>query len=982
MEAAATPSPSSPDQLEGAARLLREAAERIERAASLLRQAETATTAEQRTERKVAVAAPPQAATPTLGALAAGPIAAAAHAEPTPATAARAIEPALAPVSPSPATSESQHSAAPAEPCPRPPIAVVALGCVLPGAADAGELWRHVLDGTSGIVDLAALDPGLGADFVARRGAEPVEIVSDKTYTLLSGAIREVRYDAARLGAFYDEPAFAALTRGQQLLASAVAQALAARPASAAAPPLRTQCILGATADGSAEYDEALFVEDVRRRLGELPLSADRRAAFAARLDGIDGNGIGMNDRGGEALRQHELYRAVVGRLVGEGVRTYVVDSACSSSLYSLALGIEALEAGEADVVIAGGVFAAGPANNTLFAQFRGLTPHASRPFDAAADGVVFGDGAAVVVLQRLPDAMDALAAGGRILGVIRGIGLSSDGKAPSVNVPQSAGQALAIRRAYASSGIPLDSIQVVEAHATATPVGDAVEVRSLAEVFAGRAPCLPRIQLGSVKALIGHTGWVSGVASLIKLLAAFAARTVPPQYNFTAPDPGLVLDASPFEISTRAREWPPNSAPWPRRAGINGFGFGGTNAHLVVEEYDEAYHRRLCAGLAPAAAAEQPVEVAVVGAAGLFPAATELAAELAAEEPGAAARFRRAALRLPAGKRLLPDVLEHMDPSQYLTALAAERIFAAVPPLLAELREEVGVVVGVEGKTERGVSANERIFLDRLRRLAAKSAPAGRDGGEEAELIAALAAHVRARVIPSGPYTLPGLMPNVAASRVSNLFALRGPNLVIDMGERSLFQAVAAAASLLAHGDCKVVLAGGLSAAGRQDDREGIAMLALTTPALARERGLPVLATLRVSDDEAATLHATAGLVERTATDGAESGGRWRAATGAAEVLRALRRASDDGASAGVAEPGGSRALVFAPTAEAAQRTEAQPAAVIQDAVLLAAVSNGHGVAAAAAAKELAEPPSPAPAPPATHAYVQGTPIETYTPV
>src|SRR6185295_11516176 len=141
---------------------------------------------------------------------------------------------------------DAPHADLPSEPCPRPPIAVVALGCVLPGAGDADELWRHVLDGTSGIVDLAALDPGLGSDFIAGSGgsgSEPAQIVSDKTYTLLSGAIRDVRYDATRLGAFYDEPSFAALTRGQKLLASAVAQAIAARPASAAAPPWRTHCI-------------------------------------------------------------------------------------------------------------------------------------------------------------------------------------------------------------------------------------------------------------------------------------------------------------------------------------------------------------------------------------------------------------------------------------------------------------------------------------------------------------------------------------------------------------------------------------------------------------------------------------------------------------------------------------------------------------------------------------------------------------------
>src|SRR6185295_14639606 len=201
----------------------------------------------------------------------------------------------------------------------------------------------------------------------------------------------------------------------------------------------------------------------------------------------------------------------------------------------------------------------------------------------------------------------------------------------------------VAIRRAYDSSAIPLDSIQVVEAHATATPVGDAVEVRSLAEVFAARSPGLPRVQLGSVKSLIGHTGWVSGVASLIKLIHAMAARTVPAQHNFTAPDPQLGLEASPFEISTRAKEWPSNAAPWPRRAGINGFGFGGTNAHLVVEEYDESYHRALCRGLAAAATDAAPAELAVVGAAGLFPAAGELAAELTADAPGEAERFARA---------------------------------------------------------------------------------------------------------------------------------------------------------------------------------------------------------------------------------------------------------------------------------------------------------------------------------------------------
>jgi len=849
----------------------------------------------------------------------------------------RLAAPELAAPEPRPEPAEPVEPLAelPPEPCPQLPIAIVAMGCVLPGAADAGEFWRHVLEGVSGIVDLAALDPDLGRDFVAGRGDGQPEIVPDKTYTLLSGAIRHVAYDARRLAGAYDAEAFAALTRGQQLLASALGQALAALPGGAgAAAAGRRQCILGATADGSSEYDEALFLDSVRHVAAQLDLPEERRRALAARLERLPGLGSGDS----EALRQHELYRAVAGRLLGDGVRTYVVDAACSSSLYALDLGLKALRDGESELVVAGGVFAPGPANNALFAQFRGLTPHASRPLDAAADGVVFGDGAAVVVLKRLPD---ALAAGDTVLGVIRGMGLSSDGKSPAVNVPQSAGQSLAIRRAYAASGIPLDSIQLIEAHATATPVGDAVEVKALAEVFAARPAGLPRIQLGSVKALVGHTGWVSGVASLIKILQAFAQRTIPPQHNFTAPAPGLELAATPFEISRQAQPWPANVAPFPRRAGINGFGFGGTNAHLVVEAFDEPYHRRLCRAITPLPTAPppplSPPELAVVGVASLFPAA----GRLAGDAPAGVAQFRRADLRLPAGKRLLPDVTDHMDSSQFLTALAAEQILSRLPEGWRELREATGVVVGLEGKTERGVRANERIFLDRLRRLARSEGPA----------LAALTERLAQRNPPSGPYTLSGLMPNVAASRVSSLFDLKGPNLVIDRGEGSLFQALAVAAGLLAHGDCRLVLAGGLNAAARDTadaadiaDAEGALMLALASPETARALALPVLATLRLAAPDPAK--DAAG--ERAA---AANGHRWRGAAGAVEILAALRQVSEEGVAASVGEPAlgaASRRLVFAPVA-----------------------------GTAASAKVAA-----APEPPATHAYVQGTPIETYTPV
>jgi acyl transferase domain-containing protein len=1094
-DAAADVTDGAGARLDEMVRLLRQATERIDQAARLLQLA-TATAAAPRVE---AATLPATASTPAPRAAATRASVAASAAPREAAT--------LAAMGATPGPGAAANGVElPAEPCPQMPIAIVAMGCVLPGAGGPEELWHNVLAGVSGIVDLAEIDPRLGSDFVAgRRGDGAVEVVPDKTYTLLNGAIREVRYDARRLAGFYTEDAFAALTRGQQLLASALGQSLAALPAGAAARGAgRTQCVLGATADGSSEYDEALFAASVRRAFSavdreaaelaeseraasglaasglaasgreaadltvaameaELPASAaERRRGLAARLEGL----LAPRGGDGESLGQQQLYGAVVRRLLGEGVSAYVVDAACSSSLYALDLGIAALRGGEADLVLAGGVFAPGPANNALFAQFRGLTPTASRPLDVAADGVVFGDGAAVVALQRLPD---ALAAGARVLGVIRGLGLSSDGRSASVNVPQKAGQSLAIRRAYAASGLSLDTIQLVEAHATATPVGDAVELASLAEVFAARSAGLPPVQLGSVKALIGHTGWVSGVASLIKVLLAFAARTVPPQHNFSALHPDLALAASSFEIARRARPWPANLAPFPRRAGIDGFGFGGTNAHLVVEEFDPAYHGRLCGDFGRAAA-PPPAELVVVGAAGLFPAA----GALAGEEPSPVRRFARSALRLPAGKLLLPDVTEHMDASQYLTALAAERILGGLPRSCREIGDEIGVVVGLAGKTERGVRANERIFLDRLRRLAAESAPSDPAARQDEErLVAALAGWLERRNPPSGPYTLPGLMPNVAASRVSNLFGLKGPNLVIDAGAGSLRQALAVGAGMLGRGVCRLVLAGGVNAAaeeggerqrgeekersgeaggdredGGDDERgaeaEGILLLALAAPETARELGLPVLAMLRIAPPAAPApvLHgevgegAAAGAVGEwggaageaaesqslppAAAAGAEPNGagqlRWRGAQGIVEVLAALRQVREKGepASAGALPSG--RCLILSPaaansaaaagvstaassvTAEAAGVGAAASSVTAEAAGVGAAEAAGVGVAAAAGATvgwrpvdrvEAGAPRRPETAAPmvpmaqiSTHAYVQGTPLEVYTPV
>jgi acyl transferase domain-containing protein/NAD(P)-dependent dehydrogenase (short-subunit alcohol dehydrogenase family) len=831
-----------------------------------------------------------------------------------------------------------EETLAETEPCDADPVAIVSIGCVLPGAHNPEQYWNNILNGVSGITDLGRNDATAAVDFLGGSAGHDSKIASDKTYTLLSGTAGLIVYDAALLSASYSEAQFAKLTRAEKLLAMASAQALGGgfRAALSGVPADRVECVLGATADGSHDYDYSEFEASMVETLQQVETDKDLRKAFSASLRRIWGEPPQDRSR----LSQSESCRAVIETSAGRPIRTYIIDAACSSSLYAIGLGVTALQDHTKDVMLVGGVFAPALANSALFAQFRGLSPTGSRPLDVSADGVIFGEGSGLLVLKRLSDAM---AAGDRIFGVVRGVGVSSDGKSPAINVPQSKGQGIAIRRAYQASHIDPDSIQYVEAHATATPVGDAVEFGALRQSIT-RDPALPRIELGSVKALIGHTGWAAGAASVIKLCKAFENATVPPQYNYNSPNQEIDLNASPFRISTSAGPWLPNIRSLPRRAAINGFGFGGTNAHLILEEFHPAFHKKLCAGVKPSF--PEFTTLAVIDAAALFP--TENGFESPA--PAAQRAFPRPALRLPKGKRLLPDVTEHMDPGQYLALLAAERVLPALGDRLKELRDEIGVVIGVESKTERGIQANQRIFLDRLKRLfAADHQPDGLVPAKRAEILERLCATVRKDIIPSGPYTLPGLMPNVISGRVANMFELNGPNVVIDMDVNSLFQSVLVARDFLTHGECKAVLAGGLNASRMAPaEAEAAFLMLLTTEATARELKLPVACLLTIGNSRSETAIPPSDAVS------------YRGAQGAVELSAAIAKIRQGSQEVVVQEPhkdsGVTKEFIFRPV-HAAVASKPEIVAKVVAKTDTAAVSS-------------------------TYAYVQNTPIYYYTPV
>lgn len=278
------------------------------------------------------------------------------------------------------------------------------------------------------------------------------------------------------------------------------------------------------------------------------------------------------------------LPAGLLARALNLGGGACALDAACASSLYALKLACDELQSGRADAMLAGGL----SRPDSLYTQMGFCQLHAlSRsgrcaPFDASASGLLVGEGAGVVVLKRLADAVRD---GDAIHAVIRGIGLSNDLDGNLLS-PSTEGQLRALRQACKQAGWQPNEVDFIECHATGTPVGDAVEFESLRQFWGGGGWKAGQCVLGAVKANIGHLLTGAGAASLIKTLLALKRDFLPPTANFTRPSAKIPLDQSPFSVLTEGREWKRRAPGVPRRAAINGFGFGGINAHVLIEEW------------------------------------------------------------------------------------------------------------------------------------------------------------------------------------------------------------------------------------------------------------------------------------------------------------------------------------------------------------------------------------------------------------
>jgi amino acid adenylation domain-containing protein len=259
------------------------------------------------------------------------------------------------------------------------------------------------------------------------------------------------------------------------------------------------------------------------------------------------------------------------------------INTACSTSLVAVIQAFHSLMSYQCDIALAGGVSVTTPQNSGYLYQEEGiLSPDGHcRPFDANAQGTLFNNGAGLVVLKRLGD---ALAEGDRIYAVIRGVGINNDGASKaSFTAPSVSGQAEAILTAQTHADFHPESISYIETHGTATQLGDPIEVEALTQAFRVGTQANQFCAIGSLKSNVGHLIAAAGVAGLIKTALALHHKKIPPSLNFESPNPEIDFANSPFYVNTQLQDWSAGSTP--RRAGVSSFGVGGTNAHIVLEE-------------------------------------------------------------------------------------------------------------------------------------------------------------------------------------------------------------------------------------------------------------------------------------------------------------------------------------------------------------------------------------------------------------
>jgi phthiocerol/phenolphthiocerol synthesis type-I polyketide synthase E len=433
-------------------------------------------------------------------------------------------------------------------------IAIIGMSCLFPGADGPDHFWHNICAGIESLTELTDED-------LAREGVAPA-LAGAPNYVRLAASIEGAdMFDAGFFGISPREAEF--MDPQQRLFLEHCWRAIEV----SGYDPTRLDIPVGVYAGAGVNT----YVDQVRANADVLKVNAL----------GADVHEIGSVENEPDYLATRVSYKL---NLTGPSINMM---TACSTSLVAVHMAVQALRTFDCDMALAGGIAITPPIKAGYLYKdgtISSVDGH-TRTFDASATGTVLGSGVGVVLLKRMED---ALADCDTVHAVITGSAVNNDGSDKAgFTAPGVAGQASVIATAHAIAGITADTVTYQEAHGTGTRMGDPIEVRALTQAFRETTESLNYCALGSVKANIGHMDAAAGVAGLIKATMAIKHAIIPPQINFTRPNPGLQLDTSPFYISTEMKPWRVRDG-FPRRAGVSAFGFGGTNAHVVIEQAPE----------------------------------------------------------------------------------------------------------------------------------------------------------------------------------------------------------------------------------------------------------------------------------------------------------------------------------------------------------------------------------------------------------
>ncbi|MDE2766370.1 MAG: polyketide synthase, partial [Chloroflexota bacterium] len=431
------------------------------------------------------------------------------------------------------------------------PIAVVGMACRFPGADDLHSFWRRLEAGDNTISEGV---PGSGVGRVGFLFPDATDLP-----------------EACRFGSYLDEVDVfdAAFFR----ISPVEAQLLDPQQRLMLETCWRALEDAGIDPEGLKGSRTGVYAGISNNEYRTLLLDSSDNADPAASLYAVSGTS----------------YNTAIGRVsfaLGLQGPAIALDTACSSSLVAVHQAVAGLQRGEADLALAGGVHVILSGRLMALRAKAGMlaSDGQCKTFDEAADGYVRGEGCGILVLKRLDEAE---ADGDRIWGVIRGSALNQDGASPGLTVPNGEAQQKVIEDALRDAGLEPHDIDYVEAHGTGTPVGDPIEMNATGSVYSRDREADRPILIGSVKTNVGHLEAAAGSAGLIKVLLAMKRRVIPKHLNFHTPNPEIDWDALAVRVTTEQTEWPtlPGQPP---RAGVSGFGWSGTNAHVVVEGYGE----------------------------------------------------------------------------------------------------------------------------------------------------------------------------------------------------------------------------------------------------------------------------------------------------------------------------------------------------------------------------------------------------------